>query len=159
MSRRRRAAFTLVELMIAMTIVGLLARFAIPKVSQFRLRARAAHIVADMEVIRGAAFQVVADSGVWPVEAGLGTIPPVMIPYLPPNFSYTPEPGVTYDWRLTGMPGGDPTQATAGTTMGMGVQATDDELRVEVERSLGSQTTLVAGGVVYWLIWGPTIRP
>lgn len=159
MTRRRRAAFTLIELLIVVTIVGLLARIAIPRVSQMRLRARAAHIVADMEVIRGAAFQVAADSGHWPEEAGHGTIPPIMAPYLPPALSFTPDPGVVYDWRLTGMPNGDPGQATAAATMGMGVDVTDDELRIEVERSLAGQTTLVASGVIYWLIWGPTIRP
>lgn len=159
MTRRRRAAFTLIELMIVVTIVGLIARIAIPRVSQMRLRARAAHIVADMEVIRHAAFTVAADSGVWPEAAGHGTIPPVLVPYLPPSLSFTPEPGVVYDWRLTGMPNGDPNQATPATTMGMGADVTDDELRVELERSLAGQTTLVAGGVIYWLIWGPTIRP
>jgi len=158
-SRRRRAAFTLIELMITVTIIGLIARIAIPRVSQFRLKARAAHIIADMEVIRTAAFHVAADSGVYPVEAGLGVIPPELVPYLPTSLSFTPEVGVTYDWRLTGMPNGDPNQATPAATMGMGVDVTDDELRVEIERSLAGQTTLVAGGKVYWLIWGPTIRP
>jgi hypothetical protein len=145
--------------MIVVTIIGLVARIAIPRVSQFRLRARAAHIVADMEVMRGAAFSVAADSGVWPDGAGLGHIPPVMASYLPPALSFTPEPGVRYEWRLTGMPGGDPNQATPAATMGMGADLTDPELFVEVQRELGAQTTLVAGTVIYWLIWGPTIRP
>ena len=153
--KRRRAAFTLIELMIVITIIGLVARIAIPRVSQFRLRARAAHIVADMEVMRGAAFSVVADSGVWPVGAGLGHIPPEMAPYLPPS----PEPGVTYEWRLTGMPNGDPNQATPATTMGMGAEVTDPELLVELQRELASQVTLTAGQIVYWLVWGPTIHP
>lgn len=157
--RRRRAAFTLIELLITVTIVGLLARIAIPRVNQFRLRARATSIVADLEAIRGAAFHVVADSGYWPANAGVGTIPPEMKMYLPTTLSFAPLPGVAYDWRLTGMPGGDPGQGTDATTMGMGVQVSDDELRVEVERQLATQTTLVAGGVVYWLIWGPSVRP
>ena len=159
MTLRRRAAFTLIELMIVVTIVGLIARIAIPRVSQMRLRARAAHIVADMEVIRSAAFHVAADSGLWPEEAGHGTIPPVLVPYLPSSLSFTPDPGVVYDWRLTGMPNGDPALATPAATMGMGADVTDEELRVELERSLAGQTTLVAGGIIYWLIWGPTIRP
>lgn len=158
-SRRRRAAFTLIELLITVTIVGLLARIAIPRVNQFRLRARATSIVTDLEAVRHAAFQVAADSGHWPENAGIGTIPPEMKMYLPTTLSFTPQPGVVYDWRITGMPGGDALQGTDATTMGMGVQVTDDELRVEVERQLAVQTTLVAGGVVYWLIWGPGLRP
>ena len=159
MTRQRRAAFTLIELMIVITIIGLVARIAIPRVSQFRLRARAAHIVADLEVIRGAAFHVLADSGVWPLEPGIGHIPPEMVPYLPSSLSFTPEPGVQYEWRLQGMPLGDPAQATAATTMGMGAECTDGELLVELERVLASQVTLVSGIKVYWLVWGPTIKP
>ncbi len=159
MRRGRRRGFTLIELMIVITIVGLLARIAIPRVNQFRLRGRAAKVVGDMEVIRGAAFHVVADSGVWPVGGGAGVIPPELKPYLPPGLSFTPEPGVEYEWRLTGMPSGDPNQATPAATMGMGAEVTDDDLRTELERQLAAQTTLVSGSTVYWLIWGPTTRP
>ena len=59
MNRRRRLVrkgFTLIELMIVVTIVGLLARIAIPRVNQFRLRARATKIVGDLEVMRTAAL-------------------------------------------------------------------------------------------------------
>lgn len=57
------------------------------------------------------------------------------------------------------MPGGDPNTAGDGTTMGMGAQVDDPDLRVELERQLVGQTTMVSGSTVYWLIWGPTIRP
>ncbi len=157
--RRGRLGFTLVELLITVTIVGLLARIAIPRVAQFRLRAHAARIVGDLEVVRGAAFQVAADSGRWPEGQSPGTIPPDMTPYLSSGLSFNPEVGVAYVWRLTGMPGGDPTQATAGATMGMGAEVADDGLRVELQRQLSNQVTLTVGNAVYWLIWSPTIRP
>lgn len=157
--RRRRRGFTLIELLITVTIVGLLARIAIPRVNSFRLKARAARIVSDLEVIRGAAFAVMADSSRWPEGEAVGTVPPVMAPYLSSSVSFNPEPGVQYTWRLTGMPDGDPGQATSGATMGMGVQVEDDALRVELQRALDGHETLTASGVVYWLIWGPTTRP
>ncbi|MDA1081409.1 MAG: prepilin-type N-terminal cleavage/methylation domain-containing protein [Gemmatimonadetes bacterium] len=159
MKRRRRVGFTLIELLITVTIVGILARIAIPAVSQFRLRARATNIINDLEVIRSGAFGVMADSGVWPLDAAAGTVPPEMVPYVPAGTSFTPEPGVTYDWRLTGMPGGDPGAATAAATMAMGVEATDPALSVEIERLMAGQATLITGGTIYWLLWGPTIRP
>jgi prepilin-type N-terminal cleavage/methylation domain-containing protein len=151
--------FTLIELMIVVTIVGLLARIAIPRVYQFRLRARATKIVGDLEVVRTAAFHVVADSGYYPGEEAPGTRPPSMQSYLPPGLSFTPGVGVAYVWRVQGIPAGDPNQATEGATMGMGVQVDDDELRVEVQRQLAAQVTMTSGTTVYWLIWGPTIRP
>ena len=97
MNPRRRGlvwkGFTLIELMIVVTIVGLLARIAIPRVYQFRLRARATKIVGDLEVVRTAAFHVVADSGYYPGEEAPGTRPPSMQSYLPPGLSFTPEIG------------------------------------------------------------------
>ena len=159
MTRRRRSAFTLVELMVVVTIIGLIARIAVPRVTQFRLRGQAARIVGDMETIRGAAFHVVADSGVWPVGAGPGVIPNELKPYLPPGLSFTPTSGVEYEWRLTGMPNGDPSLATVGATMGMGADVTDGALLGELQRQLSGQTTLVSGTTIYWLIWGPTTRP
>lgn len=155
----RRRGFTLIELMIVITIVGLLARIAIPRVNEFRLRGRAARIVGDLEVIRGAAFHVSADSGHWPLAPGPGLIPPEMQSYLPPGMSFNPEPGVVYDWRLTDMPNGDPGQAGPGATMGMGADVSDDALRVELQRALSGQPTLTSGSTVYWLLWGPTTRP
>ena len=155
----RRRGFTLIELLIAVTIIGLLARIAIPRVAQFRLRASATRIVGDLNVVRGAAFQAAADSARWPNAESAGTIPADMKLYLPPGLSFTPEPGVAYVWRLTGMPGGDANQATAGTTMGMGADVDSDDLRVELQRQLAGQTTLVVGNSIVWLIWGPTIRP
>lgn len=155
----RRAGFTLIEILLALTIVGLLARIAIPRVGQFRVRAHAARIVGDLEVVRLAAFNVAVDSARWPEASGAGTIPPDMTTYLPSGLSFTPEPGVSYVWRLTGMPGGDPNQATAGTTMGMGAEVADDNLREELQRQLATQVTMTSGNSVYWLIWGPSIRP
>jgi prepilin-type N-terminal cleavage/methylation domain-containing protein len=161
-ARRRRLVrkgFTLIELMVVVTIVGLLARIAIPRVNQFRLRARATKIVGDFSAIRTAAMGVVADSGYYPGEEAPGVRPSAMQNYLPPGLSFTPEPGVAYVWRVQGIPGGDPNQATEGATMGMGAQVDDDELRVEVQRQMAAQVTMTSGTTVYWLIWGPTIRP
>lgn len=159
MKRRRRRGFTLIDLLIVVTILGVLARVTLPQILHVRLKARATRIVSDMEIIRGAARAVAGDSGYWPAAAAVGTRPTSMESYLPQGFSFTPEVGVAYEWRLTGMPNGDVTQATDGATMGMGARVDDDELRVILQRSLEGQETLTTGGVVYWLLWGPTARP
>ena len=157
--RRRRHGFTIVELLVVVTIIGILARIALPKYQQIRLKARAAAIISELQVVRGAAYQAYENNGVWPLDVATGKVPPEMKTLLPGGLSFVPTSSVSYDWLLAGMPGGNPAKATAAATMGMGVSTTDLSLRAEVQRQLAAQTTLVTGGIVYWLIWGPTVKP
>ena len=157
--KRRRRGFTLIEIMMVVVIIGILARVALPKYQQVRTRARAAAMISELNVIRGAAYMSFENTGVWPAETGTGKVPAAMMTALPNGFSFTPETGVSYDWRLAGMSGGNPSKATASATMGMGISATDLVLRAEIQRQLKLQPTLVTGGIVYWLVWGPTIKP
>ena len=156
---RQRRGFTLVELMVVATIIGILTRIALPKYQRVRVRARAAAIVSELQVVRGAAYQAFEDKGAWPLDAATGKIPAAMSKLLPGSLSFTPEKKISYDWRLAGMPQGNPAKATSAATMGMGVRTSDLVLRAEVQRQLGKQPTLVTGGIVYWLIWGPTVKP
>lgn len=157
--KRARRGFTLIEMLIVVTIIGILARMAIPKYAHVRTRARAAAMISELNVIRGAAYQAFENNGAWPTNVATGRVPPALVPLLRNGFSFAPEPGVRYDWRLSGMPAGNPARANRNATMGMGISTSDLTLRAEIQRQLAPQPTLVTGGIVYWLIWGPTTKP
>lgn len=112
MGRRdvRRAGFSLIELLVAVSIVGILAGLAIPNLSSMTYRARAAEVAGDIEVIRVAAVNYNGNMHTWPADAPLGTVPPEFAggEFLPDGFSFQ---GNGYDLKYevytlpTGLPG------------------------------------------------------
>ena len=62
----KKTAFTLVELVAAVAIIGLLSAIMIPKVMTGIDKARVAAIVTDTRSIRNAAYAMYADTGLWP---------------------------------------------------------------------------------------------
>jgi prepilin-type N-terminal cleavage/methylation domain-containing protein len=88
----RRGGFSLIELLLAVTIVGLLAGIAIPNLRSMTWQARAAEVAADIDVVRVATLSYNGDVFRWPAEASAGTVPPELSagsePYLPTGFSF-----------------------------------------------------------------------
>jgi type II secretory pathway pseudopilin PulG len=85
----------MVELLIVVTIVGILSSIAIPKFRAVKRRATATQIVGDFDVVRHAAMSFFVDSGYFPAEAGGGAVPQNLTAYLPTNFRFTKT-----DWML-----------------------------------------------------------
>jgi general secretion pathway protein G len=80
--RRTESGFTLLELMIVISIIGILATFAVPSYQQSVLKAREAVLQQDLATIRDVLDQYRADRGKYPpslkeiVTAGyLRTVP------------------------------------------------------------------------------------
>ena len=104
MKRRKRAqGFTLIEVLIAMTIVAILVNIAIPAYQSIRLRARGAAVIGDVKAIETAAFDFYARTGSFPVTA-FGSVPAGLAESLPNGFAFSGGE-TTYGWTTIDIPG------------------------------------------------------
>ena len=98
----RERGFTLVEIMISVTIVGLLASMSVPAFSKVRQKSVATTIANDFRIY-AAAFEIYAlEHGTWPRDVGRQTIPAELNNTQYGNrllgFSETEHSGAQWDW-------------------------------------------------------------
>ena len=100
MNLRRRAAFTLVEIMIVVAIIALLAVIAVPSFLRARQRSQNAKFTNALRVANGAIETYAAEHNTYPVDSNRGIIPPGMATYLDETLAWTgPTPiGGQWDW-------------------------------------------------------------
>jgi len=137
----RRAGFSLIELLMAVSIVGILAGLAIPNMRNMTFRARATSVAADLEVLRVAALNFNANQHTWPAERGSGVVPPELVGFLPEGFTFDRN-GYQLDYENLPFPGGLPGDPTTTQLIGASVTATDDRLSNAIVELLGG--TIVA---------------
>lgn len=97
--RRLRRAFSIIELLLTMAIIGLLARIAVPRYGEMKRRAIASAIMGDVHAIRIAAFTYYTEHGSFPPDAGSGQLPPELVNNLPTGFSFD-HTDYDYDWHV-----------------------------------------------------------
>jgi prepilin-type N-terminal cleavage/methylation domain-containing protein len=94
------SAFTLVELMIVVGIIGLVAMIAIPSMSKVRKEGRIAAYANDMRLASDAFEFYAMEHGDYPPDAMRGVPPPGMAAYLPKMDWTGPTPlGGRWDWE------------------------------------------------------------
>ena len=140
----RRGGFTLIELMIAASIVGILAGFAIPNLKTMVFRARAADAAANMEVVRVAVLNYQADHLDWPAESAAGAIPTGLESYLPEGFTFS-DSEYQLDFESWSLPDGLPGDPNTTTLIGVSVVVVDDELANAVSEFLGGAIVFSVG--------------
>lgn len=98
MKRYLRHGFTMIELIVVILVLGLLVNLAVLKYFDLTRSALSAKIAGDFTAVRLAAYNYEADhSNQWPADVGPGTVPPEMVPYLPPNFQWV-NANYSLDW-------------------------------------------------------------
>lgn len=141
---RSRGGFSLIELLMALSIVGLLAGMAIPNLRSMTFRARAAEVSAELEVVRVATLNFNADQNAWPGEAPQGTVPPELNGYLPEGYSFVDGNGYQLDFEnispivIPGEPG-------TNQLIGVAVILDNDELSNAVIELLGGSVLFSVG--------------
>lgn len=93
-----RRAFTLVEIMIVVVIIGLLAAMGIPAFQRVQQRSQAARVANDFRQFDSAFQRYALESGTWPGATGMGLIPTGMSGYLPEAYTMVSPLGGQYLW-------------------------------------------------------------
>ena len=109
MTDHAHRGFTILELMVALTIIGVILAVGIPTYSNIVRQARASQAVAGMETLRAAAYLYFGDHAEWPDEVQAGAIPPGLKPYLPEGIELmSPWYSIDWDnWMVWDNPGGN----------------------------------------------------
>lgn len=139
-----RGGFSLVEMLVAVSIVGILAAIAIPNMRNMTFRARATTVAADLAVLRQATLDYNADLHGWPADAAAGVVPPELVGYLPNGFSLNGD-GYQLDFENLVFPLGLPGDPTTTLLIGTAVTSADPRLHNAVAELLGGNIVASAG--------------
>ena len=99
--RASEHGFTLVEIMIVVSIIGLLTVLAIPAIRNAFLHAQNSTFISDMRSLTNNAFEQFAfERGDYPPNTAPGVVPLEIVPYLPKHFSWANKTpiGGRWDW-------------------------------------------------------------
>lgn len=149
--RSNRRGFTMVEALTAMLITSVLVRIAVPNYQDVRLRAMAASVVGDFEVVRVAAFSYNGEHHVWPSDTGPGTVPEALLPYLPEGFDFD-RGAYRIDWENWTLPAGLPNHPNTNVLLGISINTADPGLGQAVLDLLGSANAHYSLGETYTFV-------
>lgn len=96
----RLRAFTLVEVMVVVVIIGLLAAAALPTYRHITMRSKATSLENDLRQFSTAFITYNLQNGRWPADGDPQTAPPELANSLPPTFTAKAPIGGVYKWNF-----------------------------------------------------------
>jgi prepilin-type N-terminal cleavage/methylation domain-containing protein len=151
---RARRGFSISELLIVLTIMGLLVRLGMPRYGELRRQAEARAIIGDIQSVRVAAYNYNTEHQSWPGNASAGAVPKELVALLPVGFTFK-RPTYTMDWEVWNSATISKTQSSASVTVGLTVDSQDKALVNALRNATsagipyivsGSQTTFLLAG-------------
>ena len=136
---RRRRGFSLIEMLIVVVIVGLLAQIAYPRYHEMKLQAIAAKAAGDFNAIKLATYAYHTENQQWPSEAGVGAVPPELVPDLPDGFSFVRDE-YTIDFENWQLPSGLPSNPGSRMLIALSITTSDSALANIILLKLGHST-------------------
>lgn len=135
--RKNEGGFTLIEMLIVLSILAVLVRISLPAYNSFRREALAAQAAGDFNTIRAAAVAQCEATGAYAPDAPAGVVPAGMAPYLPANFRFT-RPDYQLDWEHYIVSDSTSSGAVAGQVLALTVTASDSLTGLQVLHTLGA---------------------
>lgn len=151
---RKNKGFTLVEIMVVVTLIGFLAMLAMPGFQRIKLRALTASFTADARLFSKAFQRYAQENGTFPASAGVGVIPDGMDDYLnQQDWGKTSSIGGSYGWTSMQSPG-----VSIGIITVNGATLSAQELELidtwidDGNLGTGNVITVGAGTIVYYIV-------
>jgi len=91
-------AFTLVEIMVVVVIIGLLAAIAIPALRRVQNRSYASRMANDIRQCEAAFQRFALENGTWPPPQAPGVVPAGMDEYIPKAYKNPTVVGGNFSW-------------------------------------------------------------
>jgi prepilin-type N-terminal cleavage/methylation domain-containing protein len=101
-------AFTMVELMVVVAIIGLVAAMALPTYRHITIRAKTTALENDLRSYSTAFITYNLQNGRWPASEEPGVAPPELAGALPVAFTLKTPIGGVYKWNYDSSAGGIP---------------------------------------------------
>ena len=133
--RSRRGA-TLTELLVVLTMIGILANVGLPMVRGAVVKADAAHVIGDFHTIEVAVYNLATDGGAFPRSAGWNRVPSELREHLPAGFSFGHK-DIRYRWRRWNALGSE------DPMIGLQVQTDNPELHDALQHQFRGSLALV----------------